>query len=190
MTPMAKNFLSGPGPEVGYHRVDFGYVNLPEYLGLYAVILDNVLSPEECQQLIQLAEAQTGGMWEPALVNVGNNQQRLIADVRDCGRIIWDDRDMVEKIWRRVERFVPEIKRQENVADVTGIGPAKRKEVWEMTRLNERMRFLKYGPKQYFRREYANFFRAEKTAPLIKEEVCDWRAAIWIEQFPDTLTWL
>ena len=151
---MVKHFLAGPGPEVTYHRVDFGYVNLPEYLGLYAVVLDNVLNPDECQQLIQLAEAQTGGTWEPALVNIGLDQQALLPDVRDCGRIIWDDREMVEKIWRRVERFVPEIQRQENVPHVTGVGPAKRKEVWEMTRLNERMRFLRYGPKQYFQRKY------------------------------------
>ena len=37
---------------------------------------------------------------------------------------------------------------------VTGFGPAKRNETLRMTRLNERMRFLKYTNGQYFRRRW------------------------------------
>jgi hypothetical protein len=37
--------------------------------------------------------------------------------------------------------------------EVTGSGPVKRREVWKMTRLNERMRFLKYTKGEYFKRE-------------------------------------
>ncbi|KAL8680369.1 MAG: hypothetical protein Q9224_006947, partial [Gallowayella concinna] len=88
-----------------------------------------------------------------ALINVGNGRQMLVQDARDCGRIIWDDRDVVAKIWNRVKDCVPEIALLRGMAHVTGNGPAKRNETWFMSRLNERMRFLKYTSGQYFRRK-------------------------------------
>ena len=36
------------------------------------------------------------------------------------------------------------------------MGPTKRKEVWKVTRLNERLRFLKYVGGEYFRRELSS----------------------------------
>ena len=86
-----------------------------------------------------------------AMVNVGAGQQRMIEDTRNCGRIIWDDRDVVGKIWTRVADSVQDIHQLNNWADVTGAGPAKRKETWKATRLNERMRFLKYVGGEYFK---------------------------------------
>ena len=156
------DFLSCPGPKVTVEKIDFTKNNLPAYADLYAVVLDNVFSADECNQLVRAAEARTNGEWEKAMVNIGNYQQRLILDIRDCGRIIWDDRDLVEKLWNRVKNYVPEIQSLKGVPLITGNGPAKRQEVWQMSRLNERMRFLKYGPGQYFQREnspnYEPFF--------------------------------
>ena len=85
------------------------------------------------------------------MINIGGGFQRMMEDTRKCGRIIWDDRDIVAKIWARVADSVPDIHRLQNWADVTGTGPAKRKETWKMTRLNERMRFLKYVGGEYFK---------------------------------------
>lgn len=55
-----------------------GAHGLPEYAGLYAVVLDHVLTPQECAQLLALAEASVpadalvrngeGDPWGPALV--------------------------------------------------------------------------------------------------------------------------
>ena len=146
------DFLSRPGPKVTVKRVDFTKINLPEYADLYAVVLDDVLTADECKQLICAAEAHNSGAWEQALVNVGGNQQRLLLDIRDCGRIIWDDRALVEKLWNRVKEYVPETEYLKEMPLVTGNGPTKRKETWQMSRLNERMRFLKYGAGQYFQR--------------------------------------
>ncbi len=151
------DFLSGPNPDadVIVQKIDFSKTALPEYKDLYAVIIDNVLNEEECKALVRAAEAHADGKWEQAMVNVGGGLQRLISDVRDCGRIIWDDHTVVEKIWSRVKESVPEIEFLENAARVTGYGPVKRGEKYQMSRLNERMRFLKYGPGQYFKREQA-----------------------------------
>lgn len=85
------------------------------------------------------------------MVNIGAGKQRMIEDTRKCGRIIWDDRDVVGKIWTRVADSVQDIHQLNDWADVTGVGPAKRKETWKATRLNERMRFLKYIGGEYFK---------------------------------------
>jgi len=159
-TSLSSHFLSAAGLKVVVSRIDFDEATLPEYEGLYAVVLDNVLTSEECDQLILAAEGRTGGEWEPALVNIGMGMQELRPDVRSCGRIIWDDRAVVEKLWNRVKSHVPELEFVSNAPDITGNGPAKRKETWRMSRLNERMRFLKYGAKQYFQRKFpSNSYR-------------------------------
>lgn len=174
-TPLFKlpaDFLSSPvGPAEKkvsvVSKVDFKEVGLPEYDGLYAVVIDNCLSKKECNELVRAAEAEaeatTGkkgeAVWEQALVNVGNGKQKLMTDVRDCGRIIWDDVDLVAKIWSRVKDcgggdggILADIGHVKNKPQVTGFGPMKRGHVLQMTRLNERMRFLRYEPGQYFRR--------------------------------------
>ena len=72
---------------------------------------------------------------------------------RNCGRIIWDSQDVVDRVWKRIEHLpeVQEIVRLEDVPKVFGNGPQKRGEVWKFSRPNERMRFLKYVGGEYFR---------------------------------------
>lgn len=151
---LPSDFLSGPAQGLIVQRIDFSKTSLPEYDGLYATIIDNALSEAECNTLIRAAEAHAGGKWEQAMVNVGLGRQKLISDVRDCGRIIWDDHITVGKIWSRISSSVPELESIETAARVTGHGPVKRGETYQMSRLNERMRFLKYGSGQYFRRKH------------------------------------
>lgn len=150
---LPKDFLLGPGPEKTVQKIDFARISLPEYDGHYAVVIDNALTKEECDSLVRAAETKNGGEWEQAMVNVGGGRQKLMIDARDCGRIIWDDRDIVEKIWSRVKDSVPEIEFLKELPSVTGNWPVARKETLKMSRLNERMRFLRYEDSQYFRRK-------------------------------------
>lgn len=150
---LGEGFLDGPAPNLTRRNVNWKKGGLPEYDHLWAVVLDGVLSQEECDMLVAAAEATTDGKWERAMVNVGGGRQAMYEDVRNCGRIIWDSRDLVAKLWARIEASVPEVHRLQNWADVTGDGPVKRKEVWNVTRLNERMRFLKYTGGEYFKGE-------------------------------------
>ncbi len=148
------NLLTGPAPQITREDIDFVRGGLPEYDGLYAVILDNVLTPAECEALVNAAKATTNGVWEKALVNTGNGLQAEMLNTRKCGRIMWDDKDIVEKLWKRVEGLVPELKTLEpNNRALRRPKPGKEQR-WRATRLNERMRFLKYGPGDYFKREY------------------------------------
>jgi hypothetical protein len=152
---LPSDFLSGPAPNLTKSKIDFAKAGLPDSDGHWAVVLDGVLSKAECEQLVAAAEATTDGVWERALVNIGGGAQAMIEDVRNCGRIIWDDRALMEKLWARIEGAVPEIHRLEKWASVTGNGPVKRSEVWRVTRLNERGRFLKYVGGEYFKGTYA-----------------------------------
>ena len=145
-------FLLGPPANPEKKVIDFEKTALPEYKGLYAAVLDGCFSKEECDLLVQAAEAQTNGTWEQAMVNVGGGRQIMATDIRNCGRIIWDDRELVARIWNRINPVMGEIQNLKNQEAVSGLGLVKRREVWEMSRLNERMRFLKYGDGQYFKR--------------------------------------
>lgn len=148
---LPEGFLEGPGPNVTREPVNWFEGGLFDNQDKWAVVLDGVLTVEECKQIVAAAGETTNGKWERAMVNIGGGQQALLEDTRNCGRIIWDNRNIVEKIWARVAPSVPEIQRLEDWVDVTGMGPVKRDEVWKATRLNERMRFLKYQGGEYFK---------------------------------------
>ncbi|OQO01975.1 hypothetical protein B0A48_12448 [Cryoendolithus antarcticus] len=148
------DFLKGLRPDMKADRIDFGTTVLSEYQHLYAVIIDNVLTPKECRALLRAAEAtapNTG--WERAMVNVGGGRQKMYEDVRKCGRIICDSQDLASRVWDRVKDVpdVSEMLRLDHRPKITGTGPSQRNEVWVLTRPNERMRFLKYVGGEYFK---------------------------------------
>jgi hypothetical protein len=58
---------------------------------------------------------------------------------------------VAQKIWDRVKVFVPEIAKLDGHTDLTAGSAVMRGEVWEASRLNERMRFLRYEGGEYFR---------------------------------------
>ncbi|PSN67210.1 oxidoreductase domain-containing protein [Corynespora cassiicola Philippines] len=148
---LPEGFLDGPAPDLHKSYINFLDEGLPEYNGLWAAVLDGVMSEEECKMLVAAAEATTHGTWERAMINIGGGFQRLMTEERNCGRIIWDNRELAAKIWARVEASVPEIHSLYGQPRITGVGPARWNETWKVTRLNERLRFLKYTGGEYFR---------------------------------------
>ncbi|QSZ37005.1 hypothetical protein DSL72_009097 [Monilinia vaccinii-corymbosi] len=91
------------------------------------------------------------------MVNAGIGHEFLATEYRNSDRIIWDDKEVVGRIWKRVSQAkgikedigVLEGGGWESLASV-GIRSGER---WVSTEqgINERMRFLKYGTGQYFR---------------------------------------
>lgn len=146
-----KDVFNGPSPDITKTVIDFANTPLTQYAGRYAAILDNVLTSEECAALLAAAESQTNGQWERASINTGGGQQAVYSDVRKCGRIILDDREIAARIWSRCAPHLEEILRLESRPLVTGLRPFRAKEVWTMTRLNERMRVLRYEGGEYFK---------------------------------------
>ncbi|KAK8099500.1 uncharacterized protein PG998_012741 [Apiospora kogelbergensis] len=146
---------------ISYKVIDFKETALPQYAPCYAAVLDNVLTPAECATLLELAESSVrdedktpeGSPWRPALVNVGNGYEVLEASYRNSDRIIWDQQDVVDRIWARVAQ-VPGV--MDKLGTVTGeelLGVTRQGKAatwWDFHAVNKRMRCLKYGPGQFF----------------------------------------
>lgn len=132
--------------------IDFERIGLPEYKDKFALLIHNLLTPAECQQLLKDAEEAADNKWEGAMVNTGAGRQEMMTDIRLCGRILWDTPEIVDVLLERIRPHLPDnVVSLSNSPGITGVGPVKRKETWKMTRLNERLRFLKYTKGMYFR---------------------------------------
>lgn len=165
------NFLPPTAPASAQAKViDFESTNppLPQYRKLFAAVIDDFLTESECQELLRLAEATTiqnvsdgsrssseattvtsTPIWERAMVNIGGGRQAMMTDVRNCGRIIWDSETVAQKLFDRLGPYLRSwgIDTLEDKPLVT-YGSRK---TFTASRLNERLRFLKYQGGEYFR---------------------------------------
>ena len=154
MTPITFSLPAAAPSNASASRIKIDQLD-PSPDGPFALLIENALTADECAQLIGYAEQR--GSWERALVNVGFGEQRLMADVRNCGRIIADDAGVAAQLHARIAPFLA----------AAGVGAVSRTqwpglatsrlaagERWRMARLNERLRFLKYGPGEYFKRKW------------------------------------
>lgn len=159
--------------------IDFASTTIPENKGRLAFVLDNVLSPSECQTLLSLAESsvdldrlntfwKTPGdtnPWRPAMVNTGQGYEVLETSYRNSDRIVWDSEEIVARLWARCMQGEVGETLEAMLGGLTGDAHAEvlgeKKKGWRLERptrwvlktLNRRMRFLRYGPGQFFRRE-------------------------------------
>ncbi|KAH6675039.1 hypothetical protein B0J14DRAFT_27211 [Halenospora varia] len=152
-------------------KIDFVKEGLPEYKTAYAVVLDGIMNEEECKQLIHLAEMSAGAHrddvdsppknsgWRPAMVNAGRDREFFAKEYRNSDRILWDHEEVVHRLWQRIlqgegmkEYFT--VLEGDEYMDILGSGAVRRGERWRISEQgpNERMRFLKYGEGQFFRR--------------------------------------
>jgi len=94
------------------------------------IMLRNVFSKKECQELIDLSE-KTGYL--PAMVNTGDGTMEVAKDYRNNSRCMIDSFEIGDHIFNRVKAWLPEI--------------------WDKRKLlscNERLRFLRYYPGEFF----------------------------------------
>lgn len=74
----------------------------------------------------------------------------------ECFRIVWDEAEVVRRIWERcllAEGIKEELDWIEGQPGVQGKRAAERGERWKFAKVNERMRFLRYGAGNYFKGE-------------------------------------
>ncbi|CAF9927641.1 MAG: hypothetical protein GOMPHAMPRED_004459 [Gomphillus americanus] len=154
-------FLQTSAPFPTKSSVDFVAGGIPQYDGHYAVILDGIFTAEECTQLVAIASAANKGVWDRALVNVGGGRQAHLTDIRNCGRILYDDIELTNRIWNRIKPHVPELLRIESPPKQYKTGLWSKPSVKIAKGLNERLRFLKYGPGEYFERHCDGRFARE-----------------------------
>lgn len=156
MLPIRPNFLPAQAPPSAHSRiVDFS-TTIPLYQHHFAAVIDDFMTEDECKELLALAEEHSlkqGGTWERAMVNVGGGRQAMATEVRSCGRIILDSRELADRLLARLRPYFAEwdmlrLERNSRLA-VTGLDG--RRNEFTLTRLNERLRFLKYVGGEYFR---------------------------------------
>ena len=94
------------------------------------------------------------------MINMGNGKQAMSVDTRKSGRIILDSPDLAGRLLDRLMPYMREWKLDtvRDMPQVTGLGPAKRGERFQISRLNERLRFLRYEGGDYFRPHWDGCF--------------------------------
>jgi hypothetical protein len=153
-------------------QVDFAQYGLPELSSRTCIVIDNLLTPDDVNKLY--TSAVTSNPWTAAEVNVGGGRQVLAKDYRNSDRIILDSRELAGWLFEKIEPHLPphvvsipkaphharlrspaytdaKVKSNEGVLDASG----KAKEpIAKCTRLNERLRFLRYEKGMFFNPHY------------------------------------
>lgn len=107
-------------------------------LPLPAFVVENFLSETECAQLIATSE-RVG--YDAALLNVGLGRQMQANDVRKSGRALIDAPEVAGILSERLQSHLAKL----------GLEHGPRGGWKRCTGLNERLRFLKYEPGDYFK---------------------------------------
>lgn len=113
----------------------------------FAVVIPNVFSKEECNDLI--ARADEAG-YEEAMVNIGGGRQQTMQEFRNNDRCIIDDPVLAELMWQRIWSECN--RNDENAMLVEKLLEPKGK--WQPVGINERLRFLRYKPGTFFSPHY------------------------------------
>lgn len=141
-------------PPIQAHRLDFVKLGLPEYRNKFALVVDNLFTPEDCQRYLSIAEAAE--VWEQASLS-GRGAEKLYVDTgyRHSDRILLDNEALATEILDRLRPYLKDIERLDKSPLHTQHAEGARylqDPPAQISKFNERLRFLKYGPGQYFRK--------------------------------------
>ncbi|KAF7364800.1 hypothetical protein MVEN_00350000 [Mycena venus] len=129
--------------------IDFATTALTQYSGFYATVIDDFLTPAECDALRDLAASTRE--WEPAALGP---TQTVHTNFRNSDRILRVDKETADMIYERLRPLVPELhvlgpnSEWPSITGKLGKGP---RPCWKMVRVNPRLSFLRYGPGHYFK---------------------------------------
>mmetsp|Transcript_26390 Transcript_26390/g.45035 ORF Transcript_26390/g.45035 Transcript_26390/m.45035 type:complete len:275 (+) Transcript_26390:86-910(+) len=124
----------------------------------FATVIHNLFTPEECADLIAISEEKG---YDEALVHGSSGGEVLRKDIRDCGRCIVDDMELSSAWFHRIMQALevyPEVKEKITNARHVGSQSSGNKSKMKVCGLNERLRYLRYLPGQYFAPHQDNSF--------------------------------
>ena len=159
--PIPSGFLEEvPSEPLVGNPISFADSDVPEFAGKFAFVIDNVLSHQECAQLIKLAESSVpdggdgGSPWAPALLRLTPGLQVASKPgYRESGRIVWHNQEITDRIWRRCATVEGLQKQLDIVPQQYG---KVREGEWQFRRVNDRMSFLRYAQGQFFKGQQFN----------------------------------
>lgn len=100
---LESEILTGPAPTTAAARIiDFGQTEVDEYDGYFAMVIDDVLTCDECAQLLSLVQPPEGAPWPPATVTTYDGRQLLVPDSRHCGRIVFSSETVATRLLDRI----------------------------------------------------------------------------------------
>ncbi|EAW07615.1 uncharacterized protein ACLA_023290 [Aspergillus clavatus NRRL 1] len=182
------SFLPPTAPQhVSVHKIDFMKTNppLPEYKDCFALVIDNFLTESECRTLLQAAEAhaqnsttEATGSHDTRRDQSNKTQVRMPwartlfgtdGDMsRNCGRIVWDTPLIAHKLFARLFPFLIKagIATVSTRSEIKAVEPSARNDIYRVSRLNERLRFLKYERGEFFKPHWDAIYEslAEETS--------------------------
>ncbi|EUC61045.1 2OG-Fe(II) oxygenase family protein [Rhizoctonia solani AG-3 Rhs1AP] len=136
---------------LGVIRLDPSKLGLPEYRNKFAIVIDNLFSPEDCQRFLRVAESEHA--WSQATLSGTYESTPGSSNVskkfRNSSRIILDSPTLASELFTRLEPHLSSIEHLSNsplhaqfASGVTYLSdpPAK------MVGFNQRLRFLRYSP--------------------------------------------
>lgn len=159
-----------PAP-IAVHKLDFPALGFPEYKNEFALVIDNLFTQADCDKLLNAAEG--AHEWEIAQVNGVGGFGYTDLSYRNSSRILYDDFGLADWVLEKLRPYLADIeevdprrhhlqsKSSRERAQQQSDGPPR---PVQLSRLNERLRYLKYGPGQYFRRHCDGcYFTPDKT---------------------------
>ncbi|KAG8926006.1 hypothetical protein FRC02_009268 [Tulasnella sp. 418] len=149
---------------IAVHKLDFVSLGLPEYKDAFVLVIDNLFTPEDCKKL--LAAAESSKEWERAAVNgpPGSGEGVVVPSYRNSSRILYDDPELAGWIFEKLLPHLKEIETEEGEHHLLFSNPRAKyisgqKRIQKLgdsevriLRVNERLRFLKYGVGEFFKR--------------------------------------
>lgn len=101
-------------------------------LGGMRFLVHGFLSPDECQSHIHASEALG---YEEAAIQTRDGGQAMNKAIRNNDRILFDDPALAQRLLEQARPWLPDCLDNE----------------WQLVGLNERFRFYRYTPEQYFK---------------------------------------
>jgi len=149
--------------KISTHKIDFESLGIPEYKHRHAIVIDHLFTPEDCQNLYSLTGGSMSdsfsGNWEVAQVDAGNDKKFIDSSYRNSGRMLIDTPETAEWILARIKPYLEEITLLRDTSrHFVPISEEKTARA-RLVCLNERLRFLKYIPGNFFKRHCDGLMR-------------------------------
>ena len=109
----------------------------------FAVMLHNVVSPEECSELIDRAEEN--GFEDASIYDRRTNRAH-----RNCTRYVWDDASLADNWFERIAYALKDTPFERRLMNAPWVDTRNTGKVHHAVTLNERLRLLRYKQGQFF----------------------------------------